>query len=95
MILGRVTASIVSTKKNPHFEGYKIQSVTPIRPDGSVAGKPMLAIDATDSGKGDIVLVIKEGGSLQMITGSKKIPENAIIAAVVDNLEWTDGGHHE
>ena len=87
MILCKVTASIVSSKKDKNLEGYKIMSVTPIRPDGTVKGSPLLAIDATSSGKGDIVLVIKDGGSLQMITRSKKIPENAIIAAVVDNLE--------
>ncbi len=87
MILCKVTGSIVSTRKDPHFQGYKIMSVTPIRPDGSRKGNAFLAIDATSSGKGDTVLVIKDGGSLQMITGSKKIPENAIIAAVVDNLE--------
>lgn len=94
MILCNVTGSVVSTKKNEHLDGYKIMSVTPIRPDGSMKGPSFLAIDATDSGKGDTVLVIKDGGSLQMITGSKKIPENAIIAAVVDDLELNDGGRH-
>ncbi len=92
MILCKVTGSVVSTKKDEHFQGYKIMSVTPIRPDGSFFGKPFLAIDATSSGKGDTVLVIKDGGSLQMITGSKKIPENAIIAGVVDNLEIAVSG---
>ncbi len=92
MILCKVTGSIVSTKKDPGFQGYKLMSVTPIRPDGSIKGNSFLAIDATSSGKGDTVLVIKDGGSLQMITGSKKIPENAIIAAVVDNLEIAASG---
>jgi len=92
MILCKVTGSIVSTKKAPGFQGYKLMSVTPIRPDGSFLGKPFLAIDATSSGKGDTVLVIKDGGSLQMITGSKKIPENAIIAGIVDNLEYAAPG---
>lgn len=92
MILCKVTGSVVSTKKDPNFQGYKLMSVTPVRPDGSFLGNPFLAIDATSSGKGDTVLVIKDGGSLQMITGSKKIPENAIIAAVVDNLETSPSG---
>ncbi len=92
MILCKVTGSIVSTRKDPAFQGYKLMSVTPIRPDGSIKSSPFLAIDVTSSGKGDIVLVIKDGGSLQMITGSKKIPENAIIAAVVDNLEYAASG---
>ncbi len=87
MILCKVSGSIVSTRKNTNFYGYKIMSVRPIRPDGTPTGNSFLAIDVTSSGKGDTVLVIKDGGSLQMITGSKKIPENAIIAAVVDNLE--------
>ena len=91
MILGKITATVVATRKNQHLTGYKLMSVTPIRPDGSVKGQPFLAIDATDSGKGDIVLVVKEGGSLQMITGSRDIPENAVIAAVVDDMIMHDG----
>ena len=94
MILGRVTATVVSTRKNEHLTGYKLMSVTPIRPDGSINGKPILAIDATDSGKGDIVLGVKEGGSLQLITGSREIPENAVIAAVVDDMILDDGESH-
>ena len=87
MILCKVNGAIVSTRKDVNFQGYKIMSVCPIRPDGSPAGNSFLAIDVTSSGREDTVLVIKDGGSLQMITGSKRIPENAIIAAVVDNLE--------
>ncbi len=89
MILCKVLGSVYSTKKNRDFKGYKIMLVREITPSGSFKGKPFLAIDATDSGKGDTVLVIKDGGSLQIITKSKDIPENAIIAGVVDqvNLE--------
>lgn len=87
MILCKVTASVVSTKKNDHLKGYKLMIVREISPYGEFIGNPFLAIDATSAGKGDKVIVIKDGGSLQMITGSKKIPENAIIAAVVDNLQ--------
>ncbi len=86
MILCKVLGSIYSTKKNDNFKGYKIMLVREITPEGDFKGKPFLAIDATDSGKGDTVLVIKEGGSLQLITKSKKIPENAIIAGVVDRI---------
>jgi len=87
MILCKVTASIVSTKKNENLNGYKLMTVREISPFGDFIGNPFLAIDATSAGKGDKVIVIKDGGSLQMITGSKKIPENAIIAAIVDNLQ--------
>ncbi len=86
MILCKVLGSVYSTKKNKNFEGYKIMLVREITPHGKLKGKPFLAIDATDSGRDDTVLVIKDGGSLQIITGSKKIPENAIIAGVVDRL---------
>ncbi len=89
MILCKVIGSVYSTKKDKNFEGFKIMLVREITPEGNFKGKPFLAIDATDSGKGDTVIVIKDGGSLQIITKSKKIPENAIIAGVVDkvNLE--------
>ncbi len=86
MILCKVKGSVYSTKKNKNLRGYKIMLVQEIKPNGEFKGKPFLAIDATASGKGDIVLVIKEGGSLQIITGSKEIPENAIIAGVVDSI---------
>jgi microcompartment protein CcmK/EutM len=62
-------------------------TVREISPQGDFIGNPFLAIDATSAGKGDTVIVVKDGGALQIITKSKKIPENAIIAAVVDNLQ--------
>ncbi len=91
MMLCKVLGSVYSTKKDKNFKGYKIMLVREITPQREFKGKPFLAIDATDSGKGDTVLVIKDGGSLQIITKSKDIPENAIIAGVVDEVSLEVG----
>ncbi len=84
MTICRVTGSIVSTHKNEHLAGRKIMVVQPLTLDGDPHGSDMLAIDEVDAGVGDLVLVMREGGSARIIFDNKKIPVQAVIVGVVD-----------
>jgi len=84
MTICRVTGSIVSTHKNDHLVNRKIMIVQPLTLDGEPQGADMLAIDEVDAGIGDLVLVIREGGSARLIFNEKKNPVQAVIVGVVD-----------
>lgn len=87
MILAKVVGDVYATVKNPHFEGQKILVVQPLEPDLTPKGPTLLALDRVDAGVDDIVLVNKEGGSARIIFQNPNIPVQAVIVAVVDNLD--------
>lgn len=88
MIISRVIGDVVSTQKNPEFEGHKLLIVQPVELDGQTAvGSSMIAVDKVDAGDGDLVLVMKEGSSARLLLENEEIPIQAVIVAVVDGLD--------
>ncbi len=88
MILARVIGNVVATQKDHRYEGGRIMIVRPINPDGSDAGDELLALDAVDSGVGDMVVVVREGWSASTTsTGSPGAAIDSAIIGVVDTVE--------
>jgi len=88
MILARVVGNVVATQKDHRYEGGRIMVVRPINPDGSDSGDELLALDAVDSGVGDMVVVVREGWSASTTsTGSPGAPIDSAIIGVVDTVE--------
>ena len=87
MILCRVTGSVVATHKNLHLENNRLLLIRPVDLDGEYIGNHLVALDRVDAGQGDLVLVVKEGGSARIAFNNDKIPVQAFVVAVVDELE--------
>jgi ethanolamine utilization protein EutN len=88
MILARVIGNVVATQKDQRYEGAKIMVVRAVNPDGSDAGDDLLALDAVDSGAGDLVVVVREGWSASTTaTGSAGAAIDSAIIGVVDSVE--------
>lgn len=87
MILARVCGTVVSTVKIEALEGLKLMIVQPIKPDGELAGKQIVAVDSLQSGFGDIVLIIDEGGSAGIMLDMSSQPIRTVIAAIVDRVD--------
>ncbi|MDO9255129.1 MAG: EutN/CcmL family microcompartment protein [Bacteroidales bacterium] len=87
MILGKIIGNVVSTVTESGYGSRKILIVQPIDPSGQPKGQSFLAIDTVQSGMGDTVLVLEEGGSARMILGEPEtFTIKAIIAGVVDHI---------
>lgn len=95
MIICRVTGDLVSTVKNPSFEGYKLLIVQPLGLDGQNKGASFIAVDKVDAGPEDLVLVNKEGGSARIILEDEHVPVQAVIVAVIDGVDIYDTGGDE
>lgn len=87
MILARVIGTLTSTVKDPHYSGLKILIAQPIKPDGTVAGRSLLAVDAVHAGIGDQVLVFDEGGSARTMLGyDQGVTIRTVVGGIVDTV---------
>src|SRR6266446_6862627 len=88
MILARVIGNVVATQKDHRYEGGRIMVVRPTNPDGSDGGDELLALDAVDSGAGDLVVVVREGWSASTTsTGSPGAAIDSAIIGIVDTVD--------
>jgi ethanolamine utilization protein EutN len=87
LFLARVIGTVVSTVKNQHFRGDKLLAVQPLGLEGESRGASLLAIDSVDAGEGDVVLVIREGGSARIVLGDEMVPVQCVVVGVVDRID--------
>jgi len=87
MTLARVCGTVVSTAKIKALEGMKLMIVHPVNPHGEFVGKEIIAVDSLQSGIGDDVLVIDEGGSAGIMLEMTSQPIRTVIAAIVDRVD--------
>ena len=86
MILGNVVGSVVSTVKVELLEGEKLLIVQPVDLADKPAGLSFIALDRVSAGKGDRVIVNREGGGTKIMYG-RALPVQAVIVAVVDDVD--------
>lgn len=89
MTLCRVTGTVTAPTKAEAFRPARLLVVRPIGRSGAVEGrKAMVALDPHfGAGVGDVVLVAKEGAVVAQIMGSKTVPTNTIVIAVVEDWD--------
>jgi ethanolamine utilization protein EutN len=85
MKLGRVTGTVVCTKKVFSFEGIKLLLVQPIDEHSVPNGDPLVAFDTIQSGVGDLIYyeTSKEAGR---VLETLMNPCDAAIVGIVDNI---------
>jgi microcompartment protein CcmK/EutM len=86
MILGRVVGTIWATRKEPSLDGVKLEIVEQVGLDWKPLGSFVVAVDAVEAGVGEIVLVA-QGSSARQTLQTKDRPVDAVIMAIVENLE--------
>jgi ethanolamine utilization protein EutN len=88
VILARVLGNVVATEKHPAFHALKLLVVQPLNEQLESQGKSFLAIDDKScAGKGDVVLVLREGTGVRQIVGDKTAPIRSCVVGVVDQVE--------
>lgn len=87
MTLARVIGTVTATAKHPHYRGRRILVVQPMKPDGSAAGRSLLAVDAVRAGIGDQVLLFDEGGSARAMLGyDDGVTIRTVVGGIVDTV---------
>lgn len=84
MIIGKVTGSIVSTRKHENLIGNKFMIVEPIQCMNG-AQKQLVAIDNIGAGIGEYVLVA-QGSAARIGSGVPDSPVDAAIVGIIDDI---------
>ena len=86
MTLGKVTGTVVATRKDQKLVGGKLLIVQDVDLDGNILEKYSVAVDAVGAGVGELVLTAS-GSSARMTDVTKDKPVDSVIMAIVDTLE--------
>ena len=86
MRLCRVKGTVVSTVKQPCYEGRKLLVVQPVNERGEEQGHSFLAVDRVQAGEGDLVLVNSEGNGARQLIPIEKLPIRSLILGIVDEV---------
>lgn len=88
MKIGIVTGTITSTHKQKVYQGRKLMVVQPINLKGQPSGKEEIAVDTVGAGVGELVLLLKEGGSARLAMQEMTLqPVNEVIIGIIDSLQ--------
>lgn len=86
MLLGRVIGTVWATRKDEGLDSLKLQVVERIGLDLKPEGGFVVAVDACEAGVGEVVLV-SQGSSARQTKLTHNKPVDAVIMAIVENLE--------
>ena len=83
MIIGKVTGSVVSTRKQENLIGNKFMIVEPVSIMNG-ENRQIVAIDNIGAGIGEYVLVAT-GSAARIGSGAETAPIDAAIVGIIDN----------
>jgi len=86
MLLGRVTGTLVASRKDEGLEGQKLLVVRELGADGKEIGGHVVAADSVGAGVGEVVLWAS-GSSARQTEYTRDRPCDAVIMAIVDSWE--------
>ncbi len=85
MLLGEVTGSLWSTRKDDKLNGWKFMMVDILNQQEEVTGF-LIAADNAGAGIGDKVL-ISQGNAARISAGKPDVPIDAMIVGVIDTAQ--------
>jgi microcompartment protein CcmK/EutM len=80
MILGKVTGTVVTTISHPHYKNRRLLVVQPLTLPGDAVDGDFIALDNTQAGIGDTVLVNREGNGARDVLN---LPDGCVISVIV------------
>lgn len=86
MHLARVVGRLVSTVKQETLQQIPLQWLQPLAADGTVVGKPLIAIDRIGVGPGEVVVYVTSREA------ALTLPDTfaAVDAGIVAKVDWCD-----
>jgi carbon dioxide concentrating mechanism protein CcmL len=91
MIFARVVGTVVSSQKDPNLSGKKLMLCREVDHEGKPLKAYHVAADAVGAGEGSFVL-LSYGSSARMTEETKNAPIDAVIMAIIDDVQITHQG---
>ena len=86
MLLGKITGTVVATRKESQLDGLRFLLVHELDTDINPTGKMVVAVDSVGAGVGEVVLYAS-GSSARQTEATRDRPVDATIMAIVDVVE--------
>jgi microcompartment protein CcmK/EutM len=86
MILAKVVGTVVTTIGNPHFKNRRLLVVQPLALPGEAPDDDFIALDNTQAGIGDTVLINREGNGARQVLKDPDACVISVIVGIVDSL---------
>jgi len=90
MIIGKVTGTVVTTISHPHFKKRRMLVVQPLTLPGDEIEGDFVALDNTNAGVGDTVLVNREGNGARQVLNNSEACVISVIVGIVDSVNIQD-----
>ena len=91
MVIARVTGTVVTTISHPHYKGRRLLVVQPLSLPGQPVDGDFLALDNTQAGIGDTVLVNREGSGARQVLENPDAAVISVIVGIIDSLDVAEG----
>ena len=89
MVIGKVIGTVVTTISHPHFKNRRLLVVQPLDLQGEEHGD-FIALDNSQAGVGDTVLVNREGNGNRQALGNPDGCVISVIVGIVDSVQIYD-----
>ena len=86
MILGKVVGTVVTTISHPHYKNRRLLVVQPLGLPDEPPDDDFIALDNTQAGIGDTVLINREGNGARQVL---KNPDACVISVIVGIVDST------
>jgi microcompartment protein CcmK/EutM len=86
MILAKVIGTLVTTISHPHYKRRRLFVVRPLTVAGESPGEDFIALDNSQAGIGDTVLINNEGGGARLVLENPDAAVISVIVGVVDSV---------
>ena len=86
MIIGKVVGTVVTTISHPHYKNRRLLVVQPLMPEGDEPSGDFIALDNSQAGIGDTVLVNREGNGARQVLNNPDACIISVIVGIVDSV---------
>ena len=86
MILGKVVGTVVTTISHQDYKNRRLLVVQPLILEGGIPDEDFLALDSTQAGIGDTVLVNREGNGARQVLNNPDACVISVIVGIVDSV---------
>jgi len=86
MVIGKVVGTVVTTISHAAFKRRRLLVVQPLSLDAADSGGDFIALDNSQAGIGDTVLVNREGNGARQVLGNKDACVISVIVGIVDSV---------
>jgi ethanolamine utilization protein EutN len=86
MILGKVVGTVVTTISHPDYKNRRLLVVQPLVLEGESSDEDFIALDNSQAGIGDTVLVNREGNGARQVLRNPDACVISVIVGIVDSV---------